>query len=419
MPRILVRAAQDPTKVLGADASTRRMGGNAGNLLFGNAVIRTLSGRPNRVEWGGYEIHNEVDPTPWIDRVNRRYAHYVVPLANAFRYGYGESLEAMTRIIHALDMPVTVVGVGAQTTADAAEHPERTAFAMGKTGSLWKPDPDQVRRHDGIVRRFVEAVLEKSRTIGVRGPVTKRYLESIGVSGDRVDVIGCPSVFTWGPDLVVEKGPNPLTAESAVSMNIDFRVAGIGAVIEKNAEMYPRLTSPVQDARSARMIIGGRDQYDMTERDPRTPIHTGHRLYQEGRLLYFPSPWGWIASFRDQQFAFGNRLHGNIAAILAGTPAHLLAHDSRTLELARFHEIPYSLLSDFDEPPSAAELWDLTDYTAFNEAQPQRFATFVDFLRRNGLATAYDGGSRPSARFDRRISRGMRTGPVRPSADHK
>lgn len=415
MARILVRSAQDPRKVLPPEKSARAMGGNSGNLLYANGVQRALSLPENVVTSGGFGAHTLDDASAWIAKANSRYDHYVIPMSNAFRFGFSQGLVRMTEIVRGLDMPVTVVGVGAQTTADAADA-DHEEFAMGKTGSTWAPDKKAVDEHNGVVRGFVEAVLEKSTTIGVRGEVTKRYLESIGIDGDRVDVIGCPSLYTWGPDLQITKKVDEITVSSPVSMNVDFRVRGIAEIVDKNARMYPRLTSPAQDSRSARLIMSGEEQFDMTKRDRRLPIHADHQLYQEGRLLFYSNPWGWIESMRDQHFTFGNRLHGNIAALLAGTPVHLLAHDSRTLELADYHAIPNTLISSFAEAPSAAELYETVDYTRFNELMPVRFANYLEFLHRNDLATIFDEGrdtAREAAAFDKQIEAGKATGPVR------
>lgn len=130
-------------------------------------------------------------------------------------------------------------------------------------------------------------------------------------------------------------------------------------------------------------------------------------------MVYYPNPWGWIESMKRQRFAFGSRLHGNIAALLAGTPAHLLAHDTRTLELAEYHCIPHTRLSEQDDPPSAAELYGKSSYQRFNQMQPVRFQTYLQFLHRNGFTTVFDEGQ-SAAEFDARIRQGQRTGPVRP-----
>jgi hypothetical protein len=386
------------------------MGGNSGNLLYAHSVHRALSIPENEVKAGGFMAHTLDDPSEWIAKVNKQYDQYVIPMSNAFRFGFSTQLTKMTEIVRGLDMPVTVVGVGAQAGVPAHED---EGFVMGKTGSSWRPDPEDVKAHDRVVFDFVSAVLEKSVSFGVRGEYTKRYLEALGLDGDRIDVIGCPSLFTWGADLKIKRRTRRITRRSAISMNVDYRVDGIGAVVEHNTARYRRMTSPSQDSRSARMIIRGEDQYTMTNRDPRTPIHTGHPLFTEKRLLFYPNPWGWIESFKKIDFAFGNRLHGNIAAILGGAPAHLLAHDSRTTELAEYHGIPHSFLADYTTPPSAAELHKKTDYSEFNKLHPQRFQTYLDFLHRNKFTTVFDRGQN-AAEFDKRIKKGRQTGPVSP-----
>lgn len=268
MSKILVRSAQDPFAVLNPEKSTRSMGGNAGNLLYANSVHRALSTTDNQVTAGGFSAHTLDDPTEWINKINRKFDQLVIPMSNAFRYGFSIQLTQLTEIIRRLDMPVTVVGVGAQ--APATESGDGT-FVMGKTGSSWTPSPEAAEKHNKNVFAFATAVLEKSTSLGVRGEFTKRYLESLGVPGDRIDVIGCPSLFTWGPGLRVNKRPWGLTRWSRVSMNVDHRVAGIGAVLEHNMRLYPRLTTPVQDSLSARTIIRGENQHPTDKFDPRTP----------------------------------------------------------------------------------------------------------------------------------------------------
>ena len=132
MSTILIRAAQDPTTVHGAMASAQRMGANSGNLLYANAVARTLAARSNKVDTGAFDAHL-VDRASWIRRINKRYDHFVVPLANAFRYKNGEALEGLTELVRGLDVPVTVV------TADRLLA-ARVAKAGPTVGPSWLLD---------------------------------------------------------------------------------------------------------------------------------------------------------------------------------------------------------------------------------------------------------------------------------------
>ena len=45
----------------------------------------------------------------------------IIPLANAFRPDYADSLDGLSDLIEKLKVPVTVVGVGAQATIEGRE----------------------------------------------------------------------------------------------------------------------------------------------------------------------------------------------------------------------------------------------------------------------------------------------------------
>ena len=75
-------------------------------------------------------------------------------------------------------------------------------------------------------------------------------------------------------------------------------------------------------------------------------MHRSHPFFAERRTRLYADPWPWLADLAAFDFSFGTRIHGNIAALLAGTPAYVLAHDSRTLELARYFEIPHTAMPD-------------------------------------------------------------------------
>jgi hypothetical protein len=391
------------------------MGANEGNLLYINSVARALNARGQKVETGGYLIHREDDPSEWIAETNRRYDAFVIPLANAFRFGYSPRLARYTEIIKRLDIPVFVIGVGAQATLDQADQ-EGSDITMGHTGAARKLDPADVERHNGIVRDFVSAVLEKSALIGVRGDVTKRYLTGIGIDPNRVQAIGCPSLYTWGGDFSMKpKLAGGLQHDSAIGMSVDYRISAMAETVQLNTDEYSNLVSPVQDDRSARLVVSGEEKFDMSRVDPRMPTHRGHRLYQEGRLLYYPSPWAWIESYRDREFTFGTRLHGTIAGLLGGVPGHLLVHDTRTLELAEFHKIPYSLMDHFASAPTAEELYERTEMGPFLENHPVLFSRYVDFLHANGFKTAFDGRGTGARAFDRKVARISAPTAVKPS----
>lgn len=315
MSKILIRAAQNPLKTYGTMESTRLMGGNSGNLLYANGVARALSARANTVRYGGFTTHRLDDPAEFIRETNDKYDHYVMPMSNMFRASFTANLKAMTRIVRDLDMPVTIVGAGAQTTADAAENDE---FRMARTGRTKTQAEDAAKRHNDVVRMFCEAILEKSHSMGVRGEFTQKYLVSLGLPEERIRVIGCPSIFTWGPEHRVEKKVAALGPKSSISMNIDYRVPGIERVIDANMAQYRNLTSPSQDAKSARMIITGEDQYDLSTVNLGTPVHTGHPLFARRNVIYYPNPGGGSSPSRAKTSHLGHGYTETLPQFLRG-----------------------------------------------------------------------------------------------------
>src|SRR4051794_28592460 len=126
MKRILLRSAKDPFLALSPEASLARnvFASNSGNMLFAEAVHKVLSAPGNEVVSSGF-VTDRVDLLPeTIAKINAEYDAFVIPLANAFRPSFANQLRRLTRLIRQLEMPVVVVGVGAQAAPNATVLPE-------------------------------------------------------------------------------------------------------------------------------------------------------------------------------------------------------------------------------------------------------------------------------------------------------
>lgn len=405
MTTVLLRSGQEPSAVLDPYASTFKVGGNTGNLLYAHAVHRTLSTPGTTVRAGAFKVHLLDDPTAWAAKVSARYDRFVIPMSNALRIGFSQHLERLAVAVELLDIPVTVIGIGAQTTADAADG---TEVRMGRTGSASVAGEKESARHAVVVRRFVDAVLARSESIGVRGELTRTYLASLGVDPGRVDVIGCPSIFMWGPHHRVRELEGPPDRSARLCLGADLRVAGSAEVVERALRTHPHIGIPVQDSRTARWVVAGKRPEGVPHPD------VLDELYRTRKLMYFSSPWAWIDWAGRQDLALGHRLHGTIAGLLGGAPSHLLVHDSRTRELAEYHGIPHTRVEGLDAEDPVAWVAERTEMTRFNELYPERFEAYLAFLRRNGLRTVYDDGEDPTA-FDASIAASRATSAVRPA----
>jgi hypothetical protein len=352
------------------------IGGNSGNLLFLQATWKIL-GAP------GVEIVPDrlVAKPSAADEINERYDLYVIPLANAFRRSFEANLIQMSQLIKRLRIPVVILGVGAQSNV--------------------RYELERLKSIEPAVRAFVSAVLDRAPTIGVRGELTHAYLEGLGFRD--VEVIGCPSMFLYGEDLHVEKRPPDLGRDARISLNVSPYVKAMGQIVMSHADRYPNLTYIAQDLDTLDLLLWGEPAQTATDSNP-IPIHLSHPLFRRNRVRFYVEPWPWIADLRGFDFAFGTRIHGNIAAILAGTPAYVIAHDSRTLELARYFGIPHRLMSEVPADVDAADLYAQADYAELNRGHATRFGTFRAFLRRNGLRDVFADGDGGRG-FDDRIAR--------------
>ncbi len=377
MTQILLRASKSPFEVASATTTIERnlIASNSGNLLFIDAAWKALSApgveiTPDRLAVGPRDA----------DAINERYDAYVVTLANAFRLTFDENLDRLTRLIRRLRIPVVVLGVGAQGTVDY--------------------DFGALRRIDAKVKAFAAAVLDRSPAIGVRGEATQAYLGQLGFRD--VEVIGCPSMFMWGDDIRVGLKAPALDERSRVAITLSPYRQAMGRIAMANLARYPRLAYVAQDLDTLCLLVDG---LPLPAGRPasRLPLHPSHRLFREGRTRLYLDPWTWIDDLRGFDYLFGSRIHGAIAALLAGTPATLLAHDSRTLELARYFDIPHRLLRDVPPDVDAADLHRELDLAPLHAGHPARFAAYTGFLERAGLDHIFAHDGAPAA-FELRVA---------------
>jgi Polysaccharide pyruvyl transferase len=390
MPQILIRAHKNPFTVADADTTYRQnlIGNNTGNLVFSQAVYRLLSAAGADVETSGLaRSHPRV--------INSRFDHVVIPLANAFRSTYLETLDALSNLIEQLSIPVTVLGVGSQASLKGVYKGADTV--------------------DPATTRFVRAVLNHSPSIGVRGDHTRDYLKSLGFGDEHVKVIGCPSMFMYGPNLKVEKKVESLSYDSPIAFNVSPYVPEMGPLSLYAAEHFPNLVYMAQNIQTLELMLYG--SYPKGKRmnamaASGAPITLEHPLIRSDRVRFFLDPKTWFEHLAEYDFSFGTRIHGNIAALLAGTPALLLAHDSRTLELAEYHEIPHRTITSIEDDADPLSLYAECDWNRLNKAHPDRWDSFASFLGEHRLTHVYDEGQDPSD-FDNRLAATEFPPPVR------
>ncbi|MFB8771451.1 polysaccharide pyruvyl transferase family protein [Streptomyces broussonetiae] len=399
MKRILIQAGNDPFSVPTLESTLVRnhIRGNVGNLMYTNAVYKHL--------YVPGKTTVQVDTTPFAEltvadaaRINAECDIFVIPMANAFKKKFVRHLGILADLIKKLKVPVVVIGVGAQATLSY--------------------DTEFLAPVNSAVKRFIGAVLDHSASIGVRGEFTKRYLGELGFKD--VDVIGCPSVYFRGPDFRMDNPAGRALPENArIALSTALRLANAEHASAINAailEQYPDLTYFAQESRDLQTLYWG-DTSVVGERHAPMPDLGSHPLLRSADVCVPLEPHSWIDVLKEYDFAVGTRIHGNIAALAAGTPAYVFAHDSRTLELAQYHHIPHKVLSEVPADVDVAKLYAETDYSAFNEHYDEGFQRLLAFLTKNGFENTYDHGD-GGAEYDRKVAATTFTEPYRRTDDH-
>lgn len=390
MSRILLRSGKDPFEVVPPELALELYprglwGRNVGNLVFTDAMHKIVSVPGAEVVTNSFLSERPGITREYVARVEQEFDHFVIPLANAFRTSFMGNLRRLTKVIEGLTIPVTVVGVG----------------VAGGVGSLDRPLPNLSDEETATVKRFVRAVLNHSASIGVRGEFTREYLATLGFGDEHVDVVGCPSLYRDGADLQITKRAAGLTPDSRFTINISPYVKLMGPLSVRHAEKYPHMVYLPQGDDSLELMMWGKEPAGLRRGD--LPNHLDHLLYQSNRMRFFVDTTTWMDYLADKDFSFGTRIHGNIAALSARTPAVVLAHDARTLELARYHSIPHRLVPELDPKIDAADLYEWADFSGFNSAQRGNVDRFSAFLVKNGIEHIHEPGKANPA-YDERLA---------------
>ncbi|WP_327371642.1 polysaccharide pyruvyl transferase family protein [Streptomyces sp. NBC_01217] len=380
MKRILLRSGKSPYDVVPVERALHEdvFATNSGNLIFSDAAHKILQTPRSEVVSNG--ITTKVADA---DRINSEYDVFVIPLANAFRPSFERQLERLTQLISKLKIPVVVPGVGAQTGLNYSA--------------------DRLKPMQPTVQAFVSAVLDHSATIGVRGEFTERYLRDMGFRD--VEVIGCPSMFLHGSKLDIRESGRALGPESRISVNGSHdavRKHKLGQIIDSAHTRYPHLRFVGQNISEARQLHW-RDMSHPNASLTGIPTHPDHPMYGEDKVRVYIDPVTWMDDLRGFDFSFGSRIHGNIAALLAGTPATVLCGDSRTLELCRYFDIPHQMLDKVPADLDPADLYAEADFDPLMRGHQERFDRFTNFLDKNGLENTFSHGDGGAA-FEARMS---------------
>ena len=364
MKKILMRAGVMPYEEITPEDCLNRniIGGNSGNLFYQYSMVKALYTEGTEVVANRYKVNlNDVD------RINEEYSAFVIPLADAFRKNFMKELNELTELVKRLTIPCVVTGVGLRAP--------------------YEPDFSISYSFDEDVKRFVNAVLEKSPMLGLRGEITGEYLKKLGYKEEKdFTVIGCPSLYANGAELKMRE--LNLNEDSAISIStILYANPTLDRFVKRIGEMYPNHYFVGQLRQELRLLYTGFG-FDGSPLYPCKNVDS--RDYQNGRARFFINVPSWIEHMKKMDLSVGGRFHGNVAGILAGTPSILIANDARKREFMRFHKIPGIAEKDITEELTLSDIVSKIDFYKAYKNHKENFEHFVRFLNTCGLDNIYN-----------------------------
>ena len=328
-------------------ALLEELGGNSGNLLFQYAIHQLI---PHRKISVGTDI-------PWdAELVNKHADVIVIPAANFLQENF--DLTPFVNFLEQLKKPMLVLGLGAQ-----AEN-------ATKTDLLFHPS----------ITTMLEIFKTNCVGIGVRGQFTKAVLERHGIVESVV--IGCPSNFIntstdfghqlrkkWNEPIqkITVCGDDPwskspskascerLLVQLVLERNATYVCQSVLPLIAALRRKAPHEETPPEEME--KFLADLRDALA-----PELSVDTFDSM-MERSFRFYVNAEQWLEDCSRFDLSIGLRLHGNMAALQAGTPAIWITHDSRTLELCETMALPHL---GIDEYLSAINLEDVRSRVRFD-----------------------------------------------------
>ncbi|NTF42799.1 polysaccharide pyruvyl transferase family protein [Rhizobium rhizogenes] len=330
----------------------QRLGGNSGNMLFTESLLRTIVG-------GSWHPADSVNYGE-ADSIVIAAANWLSPIMD---------FSWLADIVEKTDLPVFLVGVGAQSDL-----------------SYSVPDI-----HAGTLR-LLNIISERSKLISTRGRFSSEVLEYYGIKNSSPT--GCPSLLLCGAE-----GPRFSSKGLGPQVVLHGTRHGIQGTDDFQNFLYRQAYKHgtgilLQSERADLHVAFGDDPFDID-------LDVAHMLgvtygapgYQElidylrNKAAFFHNLDDWFAYCKTKDFFVGTRIHGTIMSLIAGTPAILIAHDARTAELAQTLNIPYVLSSqiDTDNDLDFARLYETFDSNDLGVSYQKYRNNFLDFFEANDL----------------------------------
>jgi hypothetical protein len=382
--KVLFPSAAEPSKtaaigdgrvpaVIGTKPFSWRGDDNTGNMIHAAAARRMMS---RFVEYEGPGEWSDAD----IERLRAEHSHLVFVTANLIRLGVASDhpsikhlmagLVPLAKNIERAGLPVVVFGLGTQATQNGPY--EFTAA------------PEVVR--------LLKIISDHSRKIAVRGPFTAEACSKLGIK--NVEVIGCQSMFwhrtpqfSWTLSQPVLDTPDGVVfnftdapAEATLinqAMVHGFDVIGQQNDAEEEVKADKLGSSPAEPLKYNWGVAFAFEK-GLIDR-------TSYEQWIRKHFYQFRRPEPWLEQMRRYRFSYGTRLHGNIAALLAGVRAMWIVHDMRLREVCDHFCLPTIEFEQVRAGVDLRTLYERADYSQCSRVYPDRYRALHDYVEGAGL----------------------------------
>lgn len=358
---------------------------NIGNLMFRYGVVSLF---PDYVLIENLKREN-------LDELREKIDVVIYPTANQLYPG--ANLTNHAQFFRKLNKPVVMVGLGAQA-------PTQENFAK-------QLKPETIN--------FFKTVSDLSDHIGVRGAFTAEVLSEIGVQNSKV--IGCPSCFiNQSPNLgqkieqklvnLKKNAPQPKLINFKKDPPYPAKVAffpqhGNNYCTEPHADSERKLFHWSYNLRGGSYVVNGpftvlalarRRAFEAIKPevetlakflDPDVPSSEFSSKFRSISCVH-PTVDGLLEYLSSCDFSLGKRVHGAFASMQSATPSLLIAHDSRTKELADTTLTPYAPIDDFQNINSLSAAIDYVDFNgaAYDRRRRANYLEFISLFEKYGGA---------------------------------
>lgn len=335
-------------------------GSNTGNKVWLSAVEQYIT-QPDIT----YDYYNDSFD---IEYINTHYDMIIFPCANRIRNDLEaiNDLDNWSNFFNRIKIPTYVIGIGAQASS---------FDDMNKlVGSLKKN-----------IISFTNSISHTGGDIAVRGYFTQELLEKCGYK--QSTVIGCPSMYSQGRDLTINK---IIRKEFRLLLNIklfDYSNVNIAREIYNNEyceSIDQNIFCPFLFNKDFIDIINESNKFKLMKVFLKYPYEALYLLSKNRMKLFYDIPI-WFNYLKKSEFTFsyGSRIHGSIMSLLSGIPTVLFDCDARTREIAEFFSIPID--NDRSHSTDISDIFDRSDFKDFNNSFKHKFDDFNKYMSSRGI----------------------------------